>query len=70
MSNNERIDRRVKERRAHMRANGAPPDPTRSEAREALMMQCGYDTEVGFCRKAGTEYCDWECPFTWAENDE
>jgi hypothetical protein len=68
MSSKERIDRRVEERLAHMRANGALP--TRSEARESLMAQCGYHPDTGLCQKAGTEYCDWECPFTWTENDE
>jgi len=24
--------------------------------------ECGM-TEDGFCQLAGTEYCDWECPF-------
>ena len=69
MNSKERINRRVKEERQHMRANGAPPNPTRSEARESLMAQCGYVPDTGLCQKAGTEYCDWECPFTWTEND-
>ena len=70
VNSKERIDRRVEEERQHMRANGAPPDPTWSEAHESLMMRCGYVPDTGLCQKAGTEYCDWECPFTWEENDE
>jgi hypothetical protein len=28
-----------------------------------LMSECGKDNSGG-CSLAGTEYCDWECPFS------
>jgi hypothetical protein len=28
-----------------------------------LMDECGQ-TPDGYCTLAGTEYCDWECPFS------
>ncbi len=27
------------------------------------MFDCGFDPSSGFCMNAGTELCDWECPF-------
>lgn len=31
------------------------------------MEDCGLDSE-GFCSQAGTEYCDFECPFRDSED--
>jgi len=36
--------------------------PTDDDAIEALMDECGM-VEDG-CNLAGTEYCDWDCPFS------
>lgn len=33
------------------------------DAIEELMDECGRDAS-GSCSLAGTEYCDWECPFS------
>ena len=38
-------------------------EPTDEDALELLMMECGK-TRDGYCQMAGTEYCDWECPFS------
>ena len=32
------------------------------DALDDLAQECGL-LEDGFCTLAGTEYCDWECPF-------
>ena len=36
---------------------------TDEDALEELMDECGQDSS-GSCSLAGTEYCDWECPFS------
>lgn len=55
--------RKVKEQRDHMQINGHP-DYTEQDAREDLWMKCGRTWDgSGHCMKAGTEYCDWECPY-------
>lgn len=33
------------------------------DAMDELMDECGKDRS-GRCSLAGTEYCDWECPFS------
>jgi uncharacterized protein YggL (DUF469 family) len=33
------------------------------DAVDELMDECGQDRN-GHCSMAGTEYCDWECPFS------
>lgn len=33
------------------------------DALDSLMEDCGKDGS-GRCSLAGTEYCDWECPFS------
>ena len=30
---------------------------------EDLLDQCGYIPGEGMCMLAGTEHCDWDCPF-------
>lgn len=42
---------------------GDPDDFTDDDAIEELMQECGK-TREGFCTLAGTEYCDWDCPFS------
>jgi hypothetical protein len=31
---------------------------------EEAMMNCGLVGNTGLCTKAGSEECDWECPFS------
>jgi hypothetical protein len=38
-------------------------DYTDEDAIDDLITDCGR-TNDGGCSLAGTEYCDWECPFT------
>ena len=35
-----------------------PPDPF-----EEALMNCGLVGNTGLCTKAGSEECDWDCPF-------
>ena len=37
-------------------------DPVTTAYEEALM-NCGMDRH-GYCSKAGSEECDWDCPFS------
>jgi len=30
---------------------------------EEALMNCGLVGNTGLCTKAGSEECDWECPF-------
>jgi hypothetical protein len=57
-----RMRRAVKEMREHLRIN-SDSDATDEDAIEHLMDECGQDGS-GACLLAGTEYCDWECPFS------
>jgi uncharacterized protein YggL (DUF469 family) len=38
-------------------------DYTDDDAIDDLMSECGNNGSDG-CNLAGTEYCDWECPFS------
>lgn len=31
---------------------------------EDALMNCGLVGNTGLCTKAGSEECDWECPFS------
>lgn len=31
-----------------------------------IPFDCGYDPETGICSKAGSEDCDWDCPYRQA----
>jgi hypothetical protein len=33
------------------------------EQLDAALMNCGLVGTTGLCTKAGSEECDWECPF-------
>lgn len=47
----------------HLNYDEDEDDPyTDDDAIEDLMAECGKHGG-GFCSLAGTEYCDWECPF-------
>jgi hypothetical protein len=37
-------------------------DPLMDEE-DDLMEECGFIPGEGICMKAGTEWCDWSCPF-------
>jgi hypothetical protein len=37
-------------------------DPLMDEE-DDLMDECGFIPGEGVCMNAGTEWCDWECPF-------
>ncbi len=56
------VRHRLKEQQDHMQCNGSP-DATLEDAYEALMQECGMRAD-GYCGKAGSEECDWECPFS------
>lgn len=45
----------------HMQING-DPEATEDDALDALLEECGQTREGG-CLLAGSEYCDFECPF-------
>ena len=44
------------------RAPEPPDEPDETDAWEEYEMACGMDRD-GQCSQAGTEYCDFECPF-------
>lgn len=56
----------IREMKEHLELNGGygeDRDPDDDDAIEALMDDCGKTLDGG-CVLAGTEYCDWECPFS------
>lgn len=57
-----RLSRAIKETREWLEINGNP-DADDDDALDDLMSECGQDNSGG-CSMAGTEYCDWECPFS------
>lgn len=58
---NESFDQRIHETRTFLHDNGNP-EAEDEDALELLMQDCGQD-DNGHCQLAGTEYCDFECPF-------
>jgi hypothetical protein len=59
---NDSFASRVNEMREWLEINGEP-DATDEDAIEALEQDCGLTPE-GYCTMAGSEYCDWDCPFS------
>lgn len=57
-----RLTRAIQETREWMEINGSP-DANDDDAIDSLMDECGQD-QSGSCSQAGTEYCDFECPFS------
>lgn len=57
-----RLSVAVREQREHMALNGYE-DPQDDDALDILMGDCGRLPD-GSCMQAGTEYCDWDCPFS------
>jgi len=54
--------RAIVETREYLEIN-SDPDATDEDALEYLMGECGQDSS-GYCSKAGSEECDFECPFS------
>ncbi|HYE72702.1 MAG TPA: hypothetical protein VEF04_05200 [Blastocatellia bacterium] len=58
---NTRLSQRINEAKEHLQLN-SDSEPDDDDALEYLVSECGQDSE-GYCNLAGTEYCDFECPF-------
>jgi hypothetical protein len=61
-----KLEQRIKETKEHHECNYDydEDDPyTDDDAIDDLMDECGQDRH-GHCSLAGTEYCDFECPFS------
>ena len=61
----DKLEQRVRETKVWMDDNCDSDDGyefTEDGALEALMGECGEDSQ-GYCSLAGTEYCEFECPF-------
>jgi hypothetical protein len=56
-----RVSQAIREEREWQQINGNP-DADHEDALDSLFNACG-DTGYG-CTLAGTEYCDFECPFS------
>ena len=57
---------RIDEMKQHLDLNCDTDDGeghTDDDAIDHLMDECGKDRD-GYCSQAGTEYCDFECPFS------
>jgi hypothetical protein len=52
----------IRETKEYLQLN-SDPDADDDDALDSLMEDCGQDAS-GSCSLAGTEYCDWECPFS------
>jgi hypothetical protein len=62
-----RLRRAIEEMKEYHSLNYDPMDDDDEyddeDAIDDLMHECGQD-QHGHCSLAGTEYCDWECPFS------
>lgn len=61
-----RLQTALDEMRVHLEDNSEyePDDPPdEDDALDALLEECGQQPD-GTCLLAGTEYCDWDCPFS------
>jgi len=63
-----KLKQRIKETKEHMNLNyqrdgDEDYEFTDEDAIEDLMGECGK-TPDGYCSMAGSEYCDFECPFS------
>jgi hypothetical protein len=66
MAEDRRLRQAIKERRDHLELNGGADDGyevTDDDALDDLLEECGRMGD-GYCTQAGTEYCDFECPFS------
>ncbi len=57
-----KLNQAIKETREWLEIN-SDDDVDDDDAIEHLMDECGQDAS-GSCSLAGTEYCDWDCPFS------
>jgi hypothetical protein len=57
-----KLSRAIQEVREHLQLN-SDPDATDEDALDDLLGECGKQPD-GSCLEAGTEYCDFECPFS------
>lgn|SRR5262245_60868020 len=59
------LEHAIRERREWLEMNYSDDsdDVTDEDALEDLLSDCGMDRE-GYCSKAGSEECDFECPFS------
>lgn len=56
----------INETKEHLALNDGrfeDDDPTDEDAYDRLEDDCGRSHD-GSCSMAGSEYCDWECPFS------
>lgn len=58
----EKLKSAIRETREHLQLNGNP-DADDEDAIEDLMGECGK-MQDGSCLLAGSEFCDFECPFS------
>jgi len=60
-----RLHRAIANRMEFARCNYGNEDGpfTEDAALEEVMADCGM-TPDGYCTLAGTEFCDWDCPFS------
>jgi hypothetical protein len=56
------LNRAIKEQKEYHDLNYDDDDYSEDDVIEDLMAECGKTN--GGCQLAGTEYCDWECPFS------
>ena len=61
MAKRDKLEQAIHETQEHLRLNGSP-DADEEDALDRLMDECGH-TREGFCMLAGTEHCDFTCPF-------
>lgn len=57
-----KLSQAIKETREYLQLN-VDADSNDDDAIEYLSDECGKDHR-GRCSQAGTEYCDFECPFS------
>jgi hypothetical protein len=61
-----RLNRAIRDRKEYAECNYDFDDDeefTDDDAIDELMGECGKGRD-GYCSLAGTEYCDWDCPFS------
>ncbi len=46
----------------------ADPEDEIDDEHEALLERCGLMLD-GTCQLAGTEFCDWDCPYSEEDDD-
>lgn len=61
----DKLNRAIQEAKEYLQLNSdhGIDGPTDNDALDMLMDECGMMRD-GTCTMAGTEYCDWDCPFS------